>query len=76
MRWTVRRVRAVFQGGPEMSSIDVKDLLLDVHRIATDARIKSISLLKGVIKFAATGSRGQDTSYSARLEFDLHRIKT
>ncbi len=44
---TVRNVRALFQRGEtEMSSVDIKELLLDVNRIvSTDARMKNISLL-------------------------------
>jgi signal transduction histidine kinase len=43
---TVRNVRALFQRGEtKMSSVDVKELLLNVHRIVgTDARMKNISL--------------------------------
>jgi signal transduction histidine kinase len=47
---TVRSVRALFQRGEtKMSSVDVKELLLDVNRIVcTDARMKNISLLMQV----------------------------
>jgi signal transduction histidine kinase len=43
---TVRSVRAIFQRGEtKISSVDVKELLLDVHRIVSaDARMKNISL--------------------------------
>jgi signal transduction histidine kinase len=43
---TVRSVRALFQRGEtKISSVDVKELLLDVHRIVSaDARMKNISL--------------------------------
>src|SRR5271169_5922860 len=43
---TVRNVRALFQRGEtKMLSVDVKELLLDVNRIASpDARMKNISL--------------------------------
>jgi signal transduction histidine kinase len=43
----VRDVRAMFQRGEaKSSSVDVKELLLDVNRIvSTDARLKNISLL-------------------------------
>ena len=43
----VRDVRAMFQRGEtKMSSVDVKELLLDVNRIVSaDARMKNISLL-------------------------------
>ena len=43
---TVRSVRALFQRNEtRMSSVDLKDLLLDVNRIvSTDARMKQISL--------------------------------
>jgi signal transduction histidine kinase len=44
---TVRNVRALFQRGEtKMSSVDVKELLLDVNRIvSTDARTKNVALL-------------------------------
>src|SRR5277367_4158031 len=44
---TVRHVRALFQRGEtKMSSVDIKELLLDVNRIVSaDARMKNISLL-------------------------------
>src|SRR5260370_19531533 len=48
---TVRNVRELFQRGGEtkMSSVDVKELLLDVNRIVgADARTKNISLLMDV----------------------------
>jgi signal transduction histidine kinase len=43
---TVRSVRALFQRGEtKISSVDVKDLLLDINRIVSaDARMKNISL--------------------------------
>ena len=43
---TVRNVRTLFRRGEtKMSSVDVKELLLDVHRIVSaDARMKNISL--------------------------------
>jgi C4-dicarboxylate-specific signal transduction histidine kinase len=43
---TVRNVRALFQRGEtRMSTVDLKELLLDVNRIvSTDARMKNISL--------------------------------
>ncbi len=43
---TVRKVRALFQRGEtKMSSVDVKELLLEVHRIVrTDARMKNVSI--------------------------------
>ena len=46
----VRNVRALFKRGEaKISSVDVKELLLDVHRIvSTDARMKHISLLMEV----------------------------
>jgi len=47
---TVRNVRALFQRGEtKMSSVDVKELLLDVNRIlSSDAKTKNISLLMEV----------------------------
>jgi signal transduction histidine kinase len=47
---TVRNVRELFQRGEtKMSSVDVKELLLDVNRIVgADARTKNISLLMEV----------------------------
>jgi len=47
---TVRNVRALFQRGEtKMSSVDVKELLLDVNRIVRpDARMNNISLLMNV----------------------------
>jgi signal transduction histidine kinase len=44
---TIRNVRAMFQrGAAKTSSVDVKELLLDVHRIVgTDARTKNIRLM-------------------------------
>jgi signal transduction histidine kinase len=47
---TVRNVRELFQRGEtKMSSVDVKELLLDVNRIVgADARMKKISLLMEV----------------------------
>jgi len=47
---TVRSVRALFQRGEtKTSSVDVKELLLEVNRIVSaDARMKNISLLMNV----------------------------
>jgi signal transduction histidine kinase len=47
---TVRNVRAMFQRGEaKTSSVDIKELLLDVNRIVSaDARMKNISLLMEV----------------------------